>query len=173
MGLSGRQSHISARIDAQPVALLWIIKLACLIIALALPLQLGDTFRDQAVVPGDKPPMISQTHVIMEMLCCSIVGAVILTLAEELQGMWDPYGRGLNTFAWTLGIAMEIDTMLNEFYESDDNVIVRKQSYFCPAEEHPGPCSWSHGSASRRAMYSSSGKLSEETGESEDRPQTV
>ncbi|KAK0392002.1 hypothetical protein NLU13_1500 [Sarocladium strictum] len=126
MALSGRQCHVSARIDAQPLALIWAFDIASLAVALILPLQIGYLFQSDGQTvhnPGDKPPVTSHASVSLCMLLSAILSAAIITLIDELNGMWDPYGRGLNTFSWTLGIAMEIDTMLNEFYESDDNVI--------------------------------------------------
>ncbi|KAH7152794.1 hypothetical protein EDB81DRAFT_789701 [Dactylonectria macrodidyma] len=59
------------------------------------------------------------------MLGLSAVCAASLTLLQVVWGMWDPLGRGLNTYGWTLAIAKEIDEMLDDFKDG----ITRVHSY--------------------------------------------
>lgn len=171
MALAGRQCAVSALNDVTPWAMLWTFDLTSRAVAICIPLQLGDFVRPSIAVSEDipLPPMFAR---LLRVMVVSVIGAIILTILEELWGLWDPFGKGLNTYSWTLGVAKEIDTMLNEFYESDDNVIVRKHSYFCPNIEENSPCSWANSFASRRNV-SSSDRLTDETGSSQGRPQTV
>lgn len=149
--------------------MLGIIELCIYLIAFAVPLQLGDICQTELHVAGDGPPIFDGRRLMIHILLSSTASAILLTLVQELRAMWDPYGRGINTYAFTLGIASEIDTMLNEFYEVDDKVIVRKQSYYCPGDDHFSRCSSVNRSspdsspqddASRRAMYSPSKNIS-------------
>ncbi|KAF7551110.1 hypothetical protein G7Z17_g5232 [Cylindrodendrum hubeiense] len=76
--------------------------------------------------------MIPTAMTLVAIFGISAMSATILTLLQELWNMWDPFGKGINTFAWTLGIAREIDDMLNEYDEYDENSLIRVHSYMQP-----------------------------------------
>jgi hypothetical protein len=41
-----------------------------------------------------------------------VVGAAGLTVLSEIDCMWKAFDKGMNTYAWSLGIAQEIDELL-------------------------------------------------------------
>lgn len=53
----------------------------------------------------------------LPVIILALICTVGMMLLDEMWSMWDPYGRGINVHSWTLGIAMEIDAMINEFNE--------------------------------------------------------
>ncbi|KAK2597405.1 hypothetical protein QQS21_005953 [Conoideocrella luteorostrata] len=66
----------------------------------------------------------------------AIIIGCLLTILTEMWNMWDPVGRGINMYSWTLGMAREIDNLLNEFYEYDKSALIRKHAYMNPSS-HP------------------------------------
>ncbi|KAH8174461.1 hypothetical protein LIA77_05880 [Sarocladium implicatum] len=145
----GRQLIISSFNDIHPKALLWTFVILSRFAILASPLQLALAVQGPIEL-GMTAPEASQpqcttyqderdastSHICwlpasVILLSC-LAGALGLAIVDEVLECWDPFGRGLNTFAWTLGIAMEIDTMLHDFYETDDDAVVRKVSFKMP-----------------------------------------
>ncbi|KAF4979725.1 hypothetical protein FZEAL_4120 [Fusarium zealandicum] len=108
MAISGRECSVFAFTDAVPITFLTTIDLMARIICLSLPWQVCASF--QGVDPN---------RTMLEFAGTSIISATALTILHEIRKLWDPFSKGLNTFAWTLGIAKEIDCMLNEFYGKD------------------------------------------------------
>ena len=195
MALAGRQLGAMSLHDAHPHAMLWIVDLLTRLSILTLPLQLAIALyppgspgaqehdgrkcttyfigREGSNNPGALPATLCWASLDVVILS-SVAGALGFVILHELWGCWDPFGRGLNTFEWTLRIAMEIDTMLNEFYESDENAIVRRHSYHDPDERHRF-CGLSNSTASLRPVYTRSYDQPEDNGRSsfEERPQTT
>ncbi|KJZ77230.1 hypothetical protein HIM_03551 [Hirsutella minnesotensis 3608] len=131
MSLAGRECAIFAIIDVIPLAFLWAVYSSGLVVALYCPVKLCESISDWAPVvePGQIRIVYPSMYSLLAMASLSTASAVLLTCLSEMWAMWDPYGSGTNTFAWTLGIALEIDNILNEFYEYDTSNLVRVHSY--------------------------------------------
>ncbi|RSL67133.1 hypothetical protein CEP51_012699 [Fusarium floridanum] len=109
MAVAGRDCGIYAyRENLNPIAFLWTTDIVTRIVCLSIPIQTCTTL---------SWPMI--TRVVFEIVGISIVTATTLTILDEMWGIWDPYAKGINAYSWTLGIAREIDSMLNDVYDSD------------------------------------------------------
>lgn len=135
LALAGRECSIFSFLDVAPIAFLWSVHLAGWLIAMYCPVQNCDwlvswtphEFEDSGSLQF---PSLS-IMVVMGVL--SVLSAMLTTVLSEMWKMWDPFGAGTNTHAWTLGIATEIDNMLNEFYEYDTKGLIRKHAYMDPS----------------------------------------
>lgn len=83
----------------------------------------------------------------------TLVCAVIMMILAEMWAMWDPFGKGMNTFSWTLGIASEIDNMLNEFYEAQMKAPVREHRFMYALVDGSGCSSPALGNKVRTASW--------------------
>ncbi len=50
----------------------------------------------------------------MALVTMTCAGAMIII--REMWSFWNPVGRAMNSFSWTLGIAAGMDLMVNDFY---------------------------------------------------------
>ena len=128
LALFGRQCSVYAYPDICPLVLMWTFYIGSAMSALFIPLQ-----NCQWIVSSTNP-MVTGVALPTAMSCMfmfimSIISSTILAVVDEMWSMWDPLGKAINTFSWTLGLAMEIDTMLNEFDEHDPKCFIRRQSY--------------------------------------------
>ncbi|KAI9155095.1 hypothetical protein HJFPF1_07663 [Paramyrothecium foliicola] len=131
LAMAGRECTIFAGSDVAPVVLLWLLTICCWILAFLAPVAKCDM-----LVNATNPTLDHQMpgfHVFLAALPLSAVSAVLLSLLDELWRMWEPFRRGVNTFAFTLGLAKEIDNMVNQFYEDDSVVPVRRHAYIRPS----------------------------------------
>ncbi|XWW97451.1 hypothetical protein V2A60_005433 [Cordyceps javanica] len=80
--------------------------------------------------------MTSGWHLTWRMSFLATTCAMVMMVLAEMWSLWDPFGLGMNTFSWTLGIASEIDNMLNEFYESENKVPVREHKFMDVGNSH-------------------------------------
>ncbi|RSL73840.1 hypothetical protein CEP54_000186 [Fusarium duplospermum] len=109
MAAAGRDCGIPAfRDNLNPIAFLRIVDTATRIVCLSIPVQTCTTLAWSMM-----------TRVAFEIGGISIITATALTILDEMWSLWDPYAKGINAYAWTLGIAREIDSMLNDVYDSD------------------------------------------------------
>lgn len=63
---------------------------------------------------------------LLTMFCVAIPGPVMFMLTDEMWAIWNPYRLGINVHSWILGIAREMDLLVNDFYEPEP---VRPHSY--------------------------------------------
>lgn len=128
LALAGRECTVYAGGDVLPICMLWTVDLSCRSLALLMPLKhcgwyMGSEFHHQ-------PFYFSWRSIALSLVC-----AITMMMLSEMWAFWDPFGKGMNVFSWSLGIASEIDNMLNEFYEQDTRVMVRKHAYMPPSRE--------------------------------------
>ncbi|POR31561.1 Uncharacterized protein TPAR_08246 [Tolypocladium paradoxum] len=135
LALAGRECGIFSFLDVAPIAFLWSVHLAGWLIAVYCPVQNCDWL--VAWTPEEVEDSASlefpSLSIMMVMAVLSVLSAMLTTILSEMWKMWDPFGAGTNTHAWTLGIASEIDNMLNEFYEYDTKGLIRKHAYMDPS----------------------------------------
>lgn len=139
LSLAGRECGIFSHTDVLPVVFLHSVSVAGWLIALYNPIQRCDWIVDWA--PDDSAGVkFPSFNVLLPMATLSLTSGMLTTVLAEMWRMWDPFGKGTNTYGWTLGIAMEIDNMLNDFYEYDSNALVRAHTYMnqVPARHDPG-----------------------------------
>ncbi|PHH63189.1 hypothetical protein CDD81_6240 [Ophiocordyceps australis] len=137
LALAGRELSVFSFNDVIPVAFLWSVTVASWLIAYYHPIQRCSLMVKWAITQG--PVGVDVAHstslhlpslqLWMPMAVVATLSAMLLTVLDEMWRMWDPFGGGMNSFAFTLGIASEIDNMMNEFYEYDIKTFVRKHSY--------------------------------------------
>ncbi|EEU42119.1 uncharacterized protein NECHADRAFT_86045 [Fusarium vanettenii 77-13-4] len=109
MGGAGRESSAYAYRDhTTPTVLLWAIDIATRVLCIGLPLQTCTVLSWSMM-----------GRVVFEITGISLIAATALTILSEIWRLWDPYSRGINMYSWTLGVAREIDAMLNDVYDSD------------------------------------------------------
>lgn len=131
LGLARRECSIFALIDVIPQAFLWSTHLAGWLIALYCPVQNCERLVSW---PHDDDGKLDfpTMDLVLPMAALALLSAMLTTVLAEMWQMWDPFDKGTNTRAWTLGVANEIneiDNMLNEFYEYDTKGLVRKHAY--------------------------------------------
>ena len=137
LALAGRECSVFSYTDIAPVAFLWSVDIACRMIAFATPIRNCDWIINSTHPShGGQNIQIPTMMTLVAMVGISAICSMILTVLDEMWKMWDPFGRGTNTFSWTLGIAMEIDNMVNEFSEYDTRALLRKHAYMDPSS-HP------------------------------------
>ncbi|KAL6920928.1 hypothetical protein FSST1_004954 [Fusarium sambucinum] len=126
MAISGRECLVYSYTDAVPRAFLWVLKTIARVMLLTVPLFINIDWKSLAG---------------LKRLCLcfliGLVGASGLTILSEIDCMWKAFKRGMNTYAWSLGIAREIDELLNEpndivrmhWYNGVPNSSIREHSY--------------------------------------------
>ncbi|KAK3186463.1 hypothetical protein K4F52_004764 [Lecanicillium sp. MT-2017a] len=134
LALAGRECSIFSKRDVTPVAVLWTIDICCRAIAFGTPIQHCDWLVNGTSEGFEIPSL----EILGSALVMSVLSATIMAVLSEMWTLWDPFGKGMNTFSWSLGIATEIDHMLNEFYEYDTKVLVRKHAYMDPSAQLNG-----------------------------------
>ncbi|KAG8354704.1 hypothetical protein FVEN_g7392 [Fusarium venenatum] len=126
MAISGRECLVYSYTDAVPRAFLWVLKIIAKVMLLAVPLFINVDWKSLAVSK--------------RLYLCLLIGAVGasgLTILDEIDCMWKAFKKGMNTYAWSLGIAREIDELLNEpndiirmhWYNGVPNSSIREHSY--------------------------------------------
>lgn len=128
LALAGRETTVYTGGDVVPVCILVTVDVCCRMLALLIPIQRCSWFMADESEGGAL--VLSWKFVLLALVC-----AAVMTILEEMLTMWNPFGRAMNTFPWSLGIASEIDNMLNEFYEYDRGVMVRKHGYMQSSRE--------------------------------------
>lgn len=137
LSLAGRECGIFSRTDVLPSVFLHSVSAAGWLIALYSPLQRCNWIVDWA--PDDSTVVRFPTlNAMIPMAILSLMSSMLTTVIAEMWRMWDPFGKGTNTYAWTLGIAMEIDNILNDFYEYDSNPPIRANTYMDPVHFRHG-----------------------------------
>lgn len=121
MAMAGRECAVSTRNDVVPIAFLWTIDIASRILVFAMPIHNCGLLVKARGTSG--------IALILSIFFLAIIGATHLTIVNEMWRMWDPFQEGVDSTAWACGVALEIDNMLNEFYEYDTSVLVRKHAY--------------------------------------------
>lgn len=149
LALAGRECSIFSYTDVAPVAFLWTVDVACRLLSFGIPAQNCDWLVNSTRPPRENFDAVTGKHstdiqlpmmvTMVSMAGIAVMSATILTVLNEMWKMWDPFGRGTNTYAWTLGVAMEIDNLVNEFYEYDTRGLVRMHAYMDPSS-HPVDC---------------------------------
>ncbi|KAJ4245636.1 hypothetical protein NW757_009899 [Fusarium falciforme] len=109
MAMIGRESSVYAYSDnVKPIAFLWTFDIVARVLCLSLPIQTCTTLAWSMM-----------GRAVLEIAGISVITATALTILNEIWGLWDPYAKGVNIYSWTLGVAREIDAMLNDVYDSD------------------------------------------------------
>ncbi|GJN71111.1 hypothetical protein PLICBS_005173 [Purpureocillium lilacinum] len=128
---SGRECTVFAFTDAIPLECMWFVYVAGWLIALYAPLHHCNWFvqRTPTELEATENQPLPAVAILAVMAALSVLCSMLTTILSQMWRLWDPFGRGTNTYGWTLGIAMEIDDMLNEFDEYDAKEILRKHSY--------------------------------------------
>lgn len=115
ISLGGKECTVHCYYDKVPAVFLWAVRIGVHILVLSLPIELRDWIATPiAWEEWDgffRPPDYSK---ILPIIIIAIICTYGLTLLDEMWSMWDPYGPGVNVHGWTLGIAMEVDALINE-----------------------------------------------------------
>jgi hypothetical protein len=99
--------------------------IACWIALITYPIR----YCEMLINSGEPDNMAHQIPTLMTILqwfAVAIPGPVIMMLRDEMWGIWHPYKLGINVHSWILGIAREMDLLVNDFYEYKP---IRKHSY--------------------------------------------
>lgn len=128
MAMAGRECGHFTLEDIAPVALIWGLLIACYLVILSIPLQNCQQLTDCEAVDTSR----AATYPILPILTMATIGAALWSILAEIWRMWHPFRGGVNTTAWTCAIALEIDKMVNDFYEDDPDSIVRAHAYMGP-----------------------------------------
>ncbi|UNI17753.1 hypothetical protein JDV02_004073 [Purpureocillium takamizusanense] len=131
---SGRECAVFAFTDVIPLESLCFVYMAGWLIALYVPVQHCNWF-------VQKPPLelelssqpVPTLAMLAAMAALSTSCSMLTTILSQMWRLWDPFRKGTNTYGWTLGIATEIDDLLNEFDEYDAKELLRKHSYMDPS----------------------------------------
>lgn len=123
LALAGRECTVYAGCDVVPLCMLWTVDVCSRVVALVMPV------RRCAWIDSARGSYVTWPMGFLALVC-----TVIMMILAEMWSMWDPFGQGMNPFSWTLGIASEIDNMLNEFYESENKVPVREHKFMDVSE---------------------------------------
>ena len=76
---------------------------------------------------------LSMTHRILPWLLITFVSATGLTIFGETSRLWKTFRR-MNTYAWTLGIAQEIDKLVQD-QSGREGIDKRKHGYMIGYED--------------------------------------
>ncbi|ODA79057.1 hypothetical protein RJ55_04648 [Drechmeria coniospora] len=127
LSLAGRECTIFSHGDIAPMAFLWSVRLAGWLVALYNPVQSCQMLVNRTLAEDDSTtrlPLLNLS-ILFFMVVLAILSTTLTIIIREMWCMWDPFSKATNPYAWTLGIANEIDNMLNEFYEYDDSAHCR------------------------------------------------
>lgn len=122
MALSARESLIYSHDDVIPVGFLNLFGIIARGMCFAIPFILDFDWDS-----------LSMPHRILPWLFVAFVSAAGLTILGETSRLWKTFRR-MNTYAWTLGIAQEIDKLLQDQNGRED-VDMRKHGYIIEYEE--------------------------------------
>lgn len=126
MAISGRECLVYSYKDAVPIAFLRVFKGIASVMLFAVPFFIDIEWKGM---------------VLLKRLCLCLligcVGAAGLTILSEVDCMWKAFDKGMNSYAWSLGIAREIDKLLEEpedsvlhhRYGGEPNTSIRKHRY--------------------------------------------
>lgn len=126
---TGKEMILTMPVDMRPRLLLGVIHVSCWIWVVALPITHYHLLLPSAALDSPSEPRVHtlKSHVSLAIL--ALLCALCLTLIREAWDMWDPFnGDCINTFAWTLRNAQELDCMINDFDEAT-KYKVRPHSY--------------------------------------------
>ena len=124
---TGRECSLNHPRDAIPCVLIWMISICVGALTIFYPVNNCDYIVNSELrAEGINWPTLSTMN---NMFSVAVLCSAIISLLGEAWDMWDPFGRGINTYAWSLGIAMEVDMMLNDFYEFESSMLIRKHSF--------------------------------------------
>ncbi|KAM3456318.1 hypothetical protein NHJ6243_008237 [Beauveria neobassiana] len=119
LALSGKQCRIYAGCDVIPICTLWIIDICCRMVVLFVPVR-----RCSWLVKTVGLDLLVRIVLIV------VASTMAMLLLAEMWSFWDPFGKGMSTFSWTLGLASELDNMLSEFWERETE---RRQHFMDPS----------------------------------------
>ena len=165
LALAGRECSIFCYTDAVPQVFLWTIDIASRLLAFSIPGQNCGFFTAAAVshhadAATSSASLPLTAYHCLAMVLFALISASLVAILDEMWRMWDPFGRGLNLEAWTLGIAREIDNVLNDFYDGDDGddgaagdgLLSRRHSYMEQPRSAVGSRTSGSGSCDDRAL---------------------
>lgn len=133
MGTTGKDCNLNHPHDAVPWQLLWMITICARCLSLFYPINNCDYMVNSEAQGRGRN---WSTHSAMiNMGAIALLSSAIITLLDEAWDFWDPFNRAINTYSWSLGIARELDMILNDFYEVDASMLSRKHAYM----DIPGP----------------------------------
>ncbi|CAF3449976.1 unnamed protein product [Fusarium graminearum] len=126
MAISGRECLVYSYKDAVPIAFLRVFKGIASVMLFAVPLFINIEWKGM---------VLSRRLCLCLLIGC--VGAAGLTILSEVDCMWKAFDKGMNSYAWSLGIAREIDKLLEEpedsilhhRYGGELNTSIRKHRY--------------------------------------------
>ncbi|KAJ3511607.1 hypothetical protein NM208_g15411 [Fusarium decemcellulare] len=152
MAVSGRECTVFSYPDAAPLSFLWALGLTASALCFIFPIQLC------AEIDRRHPIETS-----LKFLAIVVISATAFTVLIEVTGLWDPYGRAVNMYSWTLGIAREIDCMMDEYDSTDFNAAGRRHGYNATESVvPPGPFRRSFASESIHRLSSRDGRLEDQ-----------
>lgn len=135
---AGRECNIFSLQDVVPIALLYVVDFCCRVVAFGVPIQNCEWVINETDLQAHNS-IVPRAGAFVAWVMLSIIGAAMLSVLEEMWHLWDPLGKSTNVYSWSLGIASEIDHMLNEFYEHDTSILVRKHAYMDASVQLNGP----------------------------------
>ncbi|CEJ92927.1 hypothetical protein VHEMI08554 [[Torrubiella] hemipterigena] len=126
--MAGRDCGIYSLRDVVPITLLSVVDFCGRVVAFGVPVQNCEWIISEtdAQVHNSVAP---RAEIFVAWVVLSIISAAVLSILDEMWRLWDPLGKSTNVYAWSLGIASEIDHMLNEFYEQDTSTLDRRHAY--------------------------------------------
>jgi hypothetical protein len=136
----GREIHVCTMRDVTPTVFLYTVYLAALALVIWLPIENCSRLINTTLVIPSAQPEIPTIRTIFVLIFAAIIFALLLTIVRQAWHMWNSLSSGvMNTDGWTLGIAMELDALLNQFYETDPAAMIRKHSYMPSRQRGPKP----------------------------------
>lgn len=144
MGALGREAHVNTPRDVRPRVFTWTIFICVWLTILRHPIDNCHLLVNSRIASPAQPEFPTFLT-LKSMVVVSAIASLLLTLLSEAWSFWDPFNKGFNTYAWSLGIAMELDALLNQFHETEPAAMIRKHSYM------PGRADIPRGSITRWA----------------------
>lgn len=140
MSALGREIQVGTMRDVNPTIFLYTVYIASLILVIRLPIDNCSRLINSTLIISSAQPEIPTVRTLISIFFIAVLCALIITIVKEGWDMWDPLSSGhMNTDGWTLGIAMELDALLNQFYETDPGAMIRKHSYMPSRQRGPLP----------------------------------
>lgn len=126
--MAGRDCGIYSLRDVVPITLLSVVDFCGRVVAFGVPVQNCEWIIRETDTQVHNP-VAPRAEAFVAWVVLSIISATVLSILDEMWRLWDPLGKSTNVYAWSLGIASEIDLMLNEFYEQDTSTLDRRHAY--------------------------------------------
>lgn len=137
MGGLGRELHINTPRDVRPTFFLHTIYYSAWVLSIRTPIDECSRLINSSLIVDAAKPEIPTLSTLFSMLVISCSCGLLLTILHEAWDLWDPFNKSVNRYGWMLGVGMELDAMLNHFYETEPEAMIRKHSYMPSRNKGP------------------------------------